>query len=89
MGVAEVGEPFDLGRHVGEPVELGGGQEPVGGIKCVIKSKMSGIEQANEGAARPRSRPPKMSDRDNPKWQCRGRRPAYACAAHESPRTTL
>ena len=31
MGVAEVGEPFDLGRHVGEPVELGGGQEPVGG----------------------------------------------------------
>ena len=31
MGVAEVGEPFDLGRHVGEPVKLGGGQEPVGG----------------------------------------------------------
>jgi len=31
MGVAEVGEPFDLGRHVGELVELGGGQEPVGG----------------------------------------------------------
>ena len=27
----EVGEPFDLGRHVGEPVELGGGQQPVGG----------------------------------------------------------
>ena len=25
-GVAEIGEPLDLGRHVGEPVELGGGQ---------------------------------------------------------------
>ena len=29
--VAEVGEPLDLGRHVGQPVELGGGQQPVGG----------------------------------------------------------
>ena len=29
--VAEIGEPLDLGRHVGQPVELGGGQQPVGG----------------------------------------------------------
>ena len=29
--VGEVGEPFGLGRHVGEPVELGGGEQPVGG----------------------------------------------------------
>ena len=29
-GVAEIGEPLDLGRHVGQPVELGGGQQPVG-----------------------------------------------------------
>ena len=28
--VREVGEPFDLGRHVGEFLELGGGQQPVG-----------------------------------------------------------
>ena len=28
--VAEIGEPLDLGRHVGELVELGGGQQPVG-----------------------------------------------------------
>ena len=27
--VADVGEPFDLGRHVGEFLELGGGQQPV------------------------------------------------------------
>src|SRR3954469_25088690 len=26
--IAEIGEPLDLGRHVGEPVELGGGQQP-------------------------------------------------------------
>ena len=29
--VAEIGEPLDLGRHVGEPVKLGGGQQPVAG----------------------------------------------------------
>ena len=29
--VADVGEPFDLGRHVGEFLKLGGGQQPVGG----------------------------------------------------------
>ena len=29
--VAEIGEPLDLGRHVGQPVELGGGQQPVAG----------------------------------------------------------
>ena len=28
--VAEIGEPLDLGRHVGQPVELGGGQQPGG-----------------------------------------------------------
>ena len=28
--VGEIGEPLDLGRHVGQPVELGGGQQPVG-----------------------------------------------------------
>ena len=28
-GVAEIGAPLDLGRHGGEPVELGGGQQPV------------------------------------------------------------
>jgi hypothetical protein len=26
--VADVGEPFDFGRHVGEFLELGGGQQP-------------------------------------------------------------
>jgi hypothetical protein len=31
VGVAEVGEPLDLGRHVGEVLELGGGQQPVAG----------------------------------------------------------
>ena len=30
-GVVEVGEPLDLGRNIGQPVELGGGREPVGG----------------------------------------------------------
>jgi hypothetical protein len=30
MGVVEVGEPLDLGRNIGQPVELGGGREPVG-----------------------------------------------------------
>ena len=28
--VAEIGEPLDLGRHVGQAVELGGGEQPVG-----------------------------------------------------------
>ena len=28
--VADIGEPLDLGRHVGEPVKLGGGQQPLG-----------------------------------------------------------
>ena len=31
VGVAEVGEPLDLGRHVGQPVKLGGGQQPIAG----------------------------------------------------------
>ena len=31
VGVGDVGEPFDLGRHVGQPVKLGGGQQPVAG----------------------------------------------------------
>jgi len=30
-GVAEIGEPLDLRRHVGQPVKLGLGQQPVGG----------------------------------------------------------
>ena len=30
VAVRDVGEPFDLGRHVGELVELGGGQQPGG-----------------------------------------------------------
>ncbi|MGA8727178.1 MAG: hypothetical protein WB608_00395 [Terracidiphilus sp.] len=30
-GVADIAEPFDLGRHVGEPVKLLGGQEPFAG----------------------------------------------------------
>ena len=33
-GIGEIGEPLDLGRHVGELVELGGGQQPVGGSDC-------------------------------------------------------
>ena len=28
--VGEIGEPFDLGRHVGEAMKLGGGQQSVG-----------------------------------------------------------
>ena len=28
LRVAQIGEPLDLGRHVGEMVELGGGQKP-------------------------------------------------------------
>ena len=28
VGVADVGEPFDLRRHVGQLVKLGGGQQP-------------------------------------------------------------
>ena len=28
--VGEIGEPLDLGRHVGQPVKLGGGQQPAG-----------------------------------------------------------
>ena len=55
VGIAEIGEPLDLGRHVGQPVKFGRGQEPVGRgnrndlgvghaaslllIKSVIKSK--------------------------------------------------
>ena len=31
MGVVEVGEPLDLGRHVGQAVKLGRGQQPVAG----------------------------------------------------------
>ena len=31
MRVADVGEPFDLGRHVGEFLKFGGGEQPVGG----------------------------------------------------------
>lgn len=27
VGVADVGEPFDLGRHVGQTVKLGGGSK--------------------------------------------------------------
>jgi hypothetical protein len=30
-GVAEIGEPLDLGWYVGEPVELGSGEQPAGG----------------------------------------------------------
>ena len=30
VGIAEIGEPLDLGRHVGQSMELGGGQQPVG-----------------------------------------------------------
>ena len=29
--VADIGEPLDLGRHLGQPVKLGGGQQPLGG----------------------------------------------------------
>jgi hypothetical protein len=29
--IAEIGEPFDLGRHVGELLKLGGGQQPISG----------------------------------------------------------
>jgi hypothetical protein len=34
VAVADVGEPFDLGRHIGQLVELGGGQQPgnTGGV---------------------------------------------------------
>ena len=31
VGVAEIGEPLDLGRHVGEVLKLGGGEQPVAG----------------------------------------------------------
>ena len=31
LRIAEIGEPLDLGRHVGEPVKLDGSQRPVGG----------------------------------------------------------
>ena len=41
VGVAEVGEPLDLGRHVGEAVELGGGQQP-GGARGDFGRKMVG-----------------------------------------------
>jgi hypothetical protein len=30
--VADVGEPFDLGRHVGEFLEFDGGEQPVRGL---------------------------------------------------------
>jgi hypothetical protein len=32
VGVGKVLEPLDLGRHIGELLELGGGQKPVGGL---------------------------------------------------------
>jgi hypothetical protein len=35
VGIADVGEPLDLGRHVGQPVKLGGGQKPVGWLNFV------------------------------------------------------
>ena len=31
VAVGEVGEPFDLGRNIGEPVKFRGGEEPFGG----------------------------------------------------------
>ena len=31
VGVGDVGKPFDFGRHVGQPVELGCGEQPVAG----------------------------------------------------------
>ena len=31
VGIAEIGEPLDLGRHIGELMELGGGQQSVAG----------------------------------------------------------
>lgn len=31
LRIAEIGEPLDLGRHVGEPVKLAGTQQPIGG----------------------------------------------------------
>ena len=33
MMVGDVGEPFDLGRHIGELVKLGGGEQPV---RCAV-----------------------------------------------------
>ena len=38
--VADVGEPFDLGRHVGEFLEFGGGQQSVRG--CDLDRKRIG-----------------------------------------------
>jgi hypothetical protein len=43
--VADVGEPFDLGRHVGEFLKLGGGQEPVGRLdSCRSRVRFNLVE---------------------------------------------
>jgi hypothetical protein len=36
LRIAQIGKPLDLGRHVGQPVELVGGQQPgnTGGGDC-------------------------------------------------------
>jgi hypothetical protein len=51
MMVADVGEPFDFGRHVGEFLELGGGQQPVG--RCDLGRKRIGLCRVVRGIARP------------------------------------
>ena len=38
--VADVGEPLDLGRHAGQAVELGGGEQP--GAGCDLDRKLVG-----------------------------------------------
>ena len=41
LRIAEIGEPLDLGRHVGQPVKLGGGQQPVGGASAISAGSCS------------------------------------------------
>jgi hypothetical protein len=44
--VAEIGEPLDLGRYVRQPVELGGGEQPVAGRDLGRKLVASSVVMA-------------------------------------------
>src|SRR5208282_2168881 len=52
-GVTEIGEPLDLGRHVGQPVELGGGQKPVAGRDPGRELVCDGVPRVVQGVPRP------------------------------------
>ena len=78
--VAEIGEPLDLGRHVGQPVKLGGGQQPgnTGGGDFGSWSSAIGLSLTRCPAVRRSPPAPRRADPGRA-WRAAG------CAAAQAP----